>query len=237
MADNYSEATVSTNIPRSLVSVLDESLLQALGFECEPADSEGKFLYFFQQERGCYMHIANLDLFLQRIKAAYPDTDGRPAWTTRLIEHLSAIANDTGKVTETEIDLDDLVIEAEQLFQDILNKPSNTGPDAIEEIVIMGAYYCSKMRQDEFGGWVSRITRDHIEMESTTGLLERLRHGKDETDTSNEMLYATASALSRLHDLFSEIVEEGRVNWASESEHDSVLAAFEASSSALGRTP
>lgn len=41
-------------------------------------------------------------------------------------------------------------------------------------------------------------------------------------------------ALEKLHDLFSEMVEDGRVRWADKNERRRALAAFNRSNRALG---
>lgn len=42
----------------------------------------------------------------------------------------------------------------------------------IDAVIVEGAYYCSKMRQGEFGGYVTYITKDKIEHGGTQSLLE-----------------------------------------------------------------
>ena len=238
MADNYSEATVNTNIPSNLVSDVEKELLQALGYKCEPADSEGSYLYFFQRECNYSLHIEDPSLFLQQVNTTFPDKDNRPTWPTRLIEYLSEAVNSEEGNTDIEIDFSDLETEiaAEDLFQGILNKPANSGSEMIDEIIIMGAYYCSVMRPEQFGGWVTRITRDNINTEDTFSMLERLRCSQSEITNHAEGLYSMASTLFRLHDLLSKIVEEDRVNWVSDTEHNSVIATLQTSKNVLGQT-
>lgn len=55
------------------------------------------------------------------------------------------------------------------IFQDICQKSD------IEEIVIQGAYTCSKARPGEFGGFVTRITKDKVQSGDIVDLLEQFR--------------------------------------------------------------
>jgi len=61
-------------------------------------------------------------------------------------------------------------ITAEDVFNRIITKV-----DEINEIVIEGAYTCSKMRSGEFGGFVIRFTRDRVQSGDTGTLLDMMR--------------------------------------------------------------
>jgi len=65
------------------------------------------------------------------------------------------------------------------IFQAIIarSKESEEEED-IEEIVIEGAFYCSKMRPGEFGGSLVRILEDDVQEHTTGSILEMLRDGR-----------------------------------------------------------
>ena len=63
-------------------------------------------------------------------------------------------------------------ITAEDVFNRILSRVAE-----IDEIVIAGAYTCSKMRSGEFGGFIYRFTRDKLQFADTEVLLEMMRKG------------------------------------------------------------
>lgn len=60
-----------------------------------------------------------------------------------------------------------------EVFQRALKRSTD-----IDEIVIEGANYCSKMRPGEFGGYLIRITKDDVQLGSTQWILELFREGK-----------------------------------------------------------
>lgn len=62
------------------------------------------------------------------------------------------------------------------IFQQVIKRSLESGmDDPVEEVVIKGAFTCSKMRPDEFGGFVVRITKDEVFEGSTDMMLEHFR--------------------------------------------------------------
>jgi hypothetical protein len=78
---------------------------------------------------------------------------------------------------ESELALDMSVIGYEGIFQDIVKRC-----DALDDIEVIAAWTCTKMRPDGFGGMATLITADAIETMSTASFLDearnRLRPGK-----------------------------------------------------------
>lgn len=68
--------------------------------------------------------------------------------------------------------------ETAHIFQEIIKRSQTSEEtDPINEIVIEGAFTCSKMRPGEFGGFVARITIDDIQEAGTGLLLDMFRQG------------------------------------------------------------
>jgi hypothetical protein len=68
----------------------------------------------------------------------------------------------------------------EPIFREALKKFDESEEDIpveedLTEIIIQGAFTCSKMRPGEFGGFVTIITKDGMAGTSTAGQIERLR--------------------------------------------------------------
>jgi hypothetical protein len=62
------------------------------------------------------------------------------------------------------------------IFQAVMSRSLESEEDEdIDEIIIKGAFTCSKMRPDEFGGFIIRVTPDGIQEGSTDMLLEHFR--------------------------------------------------------------
>lgn len=71
------------------------------------------------------------------------------------------------------------VKEIMAIFQDVIKRSQQLEPDKrVDEIVIEGAFTCDKMRQGEFGGFVTLITIDDVKGAGTADLLQLLREGK-----------------------------------------------------------
>jgi len=124
MADNYTQATVIPDIPKSALTDKEWGILSASGFTL--FEFGDKTVYLVVKE---------------------------------------------GFILDDDYDLDLGDVTALELFHKIIK---NTD---IEEIVIEGAYTCSKMRSGEFGGFVTRITKDGVESFGTSQALDRMRAG------------------------------------------------------------
>ena len=59
------------------------------------------------------------------------------------------------------------------VFQDSIRRSGGT----VTEIVVEGAYTCSKMRPGEFGGFVIRITESAVQTATTGHMLGLMRNG------------------------------------------------------------
>lgn len=166
MANNYEQATVEPIIPASAVSDFERELLRGFGFASEPGTLEAgaKALYFFAEDSVNSSYFG--DLTVGEVMAAASHGDNLAA---ALVKELGSPEADLTIDT-----FDEGIPSWENILQRILRKPECQG---IDEIVVMAAYTCSKMRPGEFGGWVTRITRDHIQSEGTRSMLDRMRKG------------------------------------------------------------
>ena len=59
----------------------------------------------------------------------------------------------------------------------VFQKAIRRSRGSVDEIVIKGAWTCSKMRAGEFGGFVIRITENAVESATTHEILELMRKG------------------------------------------------------------
>ena len=79
--------------------------------------------------------------------------------------------------------LEDLEIETNynnvfEVFQSVIKRSkASEEEEDINEIVIEGAFYCSKMRAGEFGGYVVRILEDSFQSANTSDVLQFFRTG------------------------------------------------------------
>lgn len=178
MANNYEQATVEPALPASAVSTFERDFLPGFGFECEEDGAET--LYFFAEYAvnpsccgdltvGDAMEAASRG---DRLAAALLEDLGHPEKDLPLDRFGSGIPS------------------WEAIFQGILRKPECAG---IDEIVVMAAYTCSKMRPGEFGGWVIRITRDRVQSDGTLAMLDRMRK-EDAFHEALETVYELAEA-------------------------------------------
>lgn len=68
--------------------------------------------------------------------------------------------------------------ETAHIFQKAIERSKNSDEvDPIEEVLIEGAFTCTKMRAGEFGGFVLRITEEDVQGAGTDRLIEMLRKG------------------------------------------------------------
>lgn len=72
---------------------------------------------------------------------------------------------------EGELALDMSVIGYEGIFQDIVKRC-----DALDDVEVVAAWTCTKMRPDGFGGMATLITADAIETMSTASFLDEARN-------------------------------------------------------------
>jgi hypothetical protein len=164
MANNYEQATVEPVLPVSAVSDFERELLRGFGFASEPGTLEAgvKALYFFAEDSVNSSYFG--DLTVGDVMEAASRGDSLAA----------ALVNELGSPeADLAIDtFDEGIPSWENILQHILRKPECQG---IDEIVVKAAYTCSKMRPGEFGGWVTRITCEHVQSEGTHSMLDRMR--------------------------------------------------------------
>ncbi len=155
MADYFTPTVVQPTIPIADMTPLERLLLTRI-FEAEP---DGDGLYIFAEEGPTDMITVNrgeLDAALAGSQAADSTAN------TYVAERLPQISAD-----ETTIDLDLSGTSWEFLFQDIVRRSPT-----LDNVTVISAFTCSKMRPDGFGGMVVLITADAIKGKSTNDLLE-----------------------------------------------------------------
>ena len=179
MANNYEQSTVQPVLPKTLFTDLELKTLAALGMDYEPSfgsDREDCF-YFFSEESSWGDDIEiDPDIYTAMLQdkdnyvvAQYLDyfeaNDIQADENNIITVNLEEINDDTDSESE---------LTSETIFRAILRKQGCE----IDEIVIMGAFTCDKLRPGEFGGFVTRITKDKIQQSGTYQILEEMRHPK-----------------------------------------------------------
>ncbi|PPD43761.1 MAG: hypothetical protein CTY16_12540 [Methylobacter sp.] len=161
MANNYNQATVEPNFPVLAVTPFERHLLGHYGFSHEFYKSDqGDTVYFFAKESLCD-EVFDLEVSLVQENAQ----SGDPV-AMRLLDYLQEHGSEQ---------LDTFAADEfswECLFQAILKKPACA---ALDDICVMGAYTCDKLRPGEFGGWVCRITREQVQYDGTYQAYERMK--------------------------------------------------------------
>ncbi|HYW76196.1 MAG TPA: hypothetical protein VFA48_06180 [Gammaproteobacteria bacterium] len=172
MANHELTITVTPMIPTRMVNALDLEILQALGLTWE---KDGESHYYFFSESGLdpmpEMVIDDLQEFLRDAEQEYPQDREHPAWVSRLLGDVE---------TAIEVGADEFIADndclptAEQVLQSVLHKPG--WQDRPAYIQMMGASWCSRVRPNEFGGFVTRITPERIvELDTWNGMDRYLR--------------------------------------------------------------
>jgi hypothetical protein len=161
MANNYDQATVQSNFPFSSVSEFEKELLNRYGFSCEiHGSNQCNTVYFFVEESiSDEIDYIDVDYVFSHAKHGDPIA-------VKLLDYIQQHGSDN---------LDSYVsgeFNWQTIFQEILKKPECEG---IEDICVMGAYTCDKLRAGEFGGWVCRITRESVQHDGTSAAFERMK--------------------------------------------------------------
>lgn len=202
MANNYDQATVQPTFPISTVTEFERELLNSYGLNSEIWGTEqGKTVYFFAPD--CIREeISDLEVDLVFEHAQKGDP---------IAVKLQAFINENG-----EDELNDYVSGQFSwifIFQEILKKPECEG---IEDICVMGAFTGDKLRPGEFGGWVTRITRESVQHDGTYAAYERMKT-ENEFLASLDLVYqlADGNCLDQEYDpdewgLDEEIADESR---------------------------
>ncbi|WP_432769512.1 MAG: hypothetical protein HEQ22_01875 [Sphingopyxis sp.] len=159
MADYHSPTIVRPDIPRSAMSLLEHRLLIGM-FSHEGGEDA---VYFFAED---YVNdLLHLDLpEVHRLLEDDPFPDSYAVTVIR--EHLRKL-----DPAEGELALDMSVIDYEGIFQDIVKRC-----DALDDVEVVAAWTCTKMRPDGFGGMATLITADAIETMSTASFLDEVRN-------------------------------------------------------------
>ena len=79
--------------------------------------------------------------------------------------------------TEEDEDEEGEIFNALEIFHSALFRSVDTN-NKIDEIVLRGAWTCSKMVDEGFGGFVVRITKEGIESGNTDDILLQMRKGE-----------------------------------------------------------
>lgn len=155
MAQNYEQVTVNCYFPEGAITPLELNLLEEMGFQWSHFNNQ----YYFCSEEG----LGSAYWSLNEVK----EYEGDPL-ADHLITTMESYIYDN---QEDSYDLDDFDCTWSAVFQHILRKPECT----LDEIAVQGCYYSSKMRMEEFGGWVTLITKHSIESIGAYESLQILR--------------------------------------------------------------
>jgi hypothetical protein len=164
MANNYTQVTVSPNIPTRLIDDFQKQFLEGYGvsFQCID-DQENPCFYLFMEDssEGYTGDMTVADVLAANSKLAED-----------INRHLEQVLSGEDYYPEMGLEFvqDDLP-GVEEVLQGLLTA------GVLDEIVIEGAFVCSKMRQGELGGFVTRITKEIIQTESTASILQKMRDG------------------------------------------------------------
>ncbi|OHD08639.1 hypothetical protein [Sphingopyxis sp. RIFCSPHIGHO2_12_FULL_65_19] len=159
MADYHSPTIVRPDIPRAAMTLLEHRLLIGM-FSHEGGEDE---VYFFAED---YVNdLLHLDLAeVHQLLEVDPFPDSYAV--TAIRDHLRKL-----DPAEGELALDMSVIGYEGIFQDIIKRC-----DALDDVEVVAAWTCTKMRPDGFGGIATLITADAIETMSTASFLDEVRN-------------------------------------------------------------
>lgn len=178
MADNYEKSTVTPTLSAALFSELELDTLMAYGVHHEPSNDNK--LYFFSEESSIGGDIK----ISQKIYAHIQQTADDNFVAAQYLDYIKAnelhdeCESDGITINlEEDINIDsdsETALTIESIFCSILAKEECKE----DEIIIEGAYTCSKLRQGEFGGFVTRITKDSIQHGGTYTMLQEMRNPK-----------------------------------------------------------
>ena len=158
MADYHSPTIVRPDIPRSATTLLEHRLL--IGMFSHEGEQDA--VYFFAED---YVNdLLHLDLSeVHELLEVDPFPEGYAVTAVR--EHLRQL-----DAAEGELALDMSVIGYEGIFQDIVKRC-----DVLDDVEVVAAWTCTKMRPDGFGGMATLITADAVESMSTASFLDEAR--------------------------------------------------------------
>lgn len=160
MADYHSPTIVRPDIPRSAMTLLEHRLLIGM-FSYE---GEEDAVYFFAEDYvNDLLHLRVSEVHW--LMTADPNPDPASYASRAVSEALDKL--DPG---EDEVALDMSAIGYEGIFQDIVKRC-----DALDDVEVVAAWTCTRMRPDGFGGMATLITADAVESMSTASFLDEAR--------------------------------------------------------------
>lgn len=163
MADYHAPTVVQPNIPAADMTPLERLILDFV-FDAE------------NEACGIYYHswcgpsdVVTLSVDDLRTACAASHEQGGSSIGKHVIALLARYDADAGGDPPDDIDVGLTGSDTgwDQMFQDIVRRSVS-----INEIVVMTAFTCTRMRPDGFGGSVMLITADAIRYRSTTDILE-----------------------------------------------------------------
>jgi len=152
MANNYEQSTVTPKFPEAVCSPFVLQMLSDCGFEHEVWDGE---VYFYSEE-GTQEDPFWWDDEVRADLTHYPEPSDD--FDREIMEAYSAG--------------DSCPVDAYGVFQHLMPKAN------IEDVVIEGCYRSDKMRQGEFGGFITRVTPTEVQYGGTSTILAMMRNGQ-----------------------------------------------------------
>ncbi|MFP1133172.1 hypothetical protein [Asticcacaulis sp. W401b] len=162
MADYHSPTVIQPNLPLADISPLERLLLGAM-FDAE-VDGDGLYLC-------AELSIDTLPFVgVGELRASYAESLG---FESRLLAPVQLWLDQVSEAADLEDTYFDFDAHLEEpayqiMLQDIVRRSATIG-----YFIIEGAYTCTKMRADGFGGWAGLIHANGIRVESTRDVIER----------------------------------------------------------------
>lgn len=164
MANNYEDVTLTPSIPMALITPLEVALLKGFGFQSEDDTVDGEpALYFYTEESGTSDEFSGT---LPPLALATEADD------PELVQALTNFYASEGIPADGEEDAfyDDLPLHWQTILQGVARRMQAASATPVA-LCVEAAFYCSKARPGEFGGWVSVISADKIQSGSTKSLM------------------------------------------------------------------
>jgi hypothetical protein len=184
MADYHSPTVVQPNIPAVDMTPLERLILD-LVFD---AENEACGIYYHSWCGPRDVVTLSVDDLQTACAASYEQ--GESSIGKHVIALLARYDADAGGDPPDDIDVDltDSDTGWDQIFGDIVRRSA-----AINEIVVVTAFTCTRMRPDGFGGSVMLITADAIRYRSTTDMLEEFWNEAAKAATARQVPTSTDS--------------------------------------------
>lgn len=164
MADYHSTAVIQPDLLIADVSPLEALLLSHM----IDVEIEGDGLYL------CIETGVNslVQVAINELRVAYDNSTGYDSQLRVVIEQwLAEIPSDAEETDDTEFDFDLKLTENAYILilQDVLRRS-----ETLTYFTVNGAYTCTKMRPDGFGGWAVFVTPTEIHWMSTDSWIESM---------------------------------------------------------------